>query len=152
MKQFHKKSKSKLYGVLGAWNWWKFEKASIVEKFQYFLFEKESQIQDLWNRKSTHVKLYVLDLFKQSTTCNRDCWSLIDKVITLGSMFTKIYLTIAIVLCCYKKCSNFLWYFDSNSLSSLVSLFPKQKLCVFASVVPFQLAKIANWFLFKCFV
>ena len=116
------------------------------------LFEKESQIQDLWNCKSTHVKLYVLDLFKQSTTCNRDCWSLIDKVITLGSMFTKIYLTIAIVLCCYKKCSNFLWYFDSNSLSSLVSLFPKQKLCVFASVVPFQLAKIANWFLFKCFV
>ena len=62
-------------------------------------------------------------------------------------MFTKIYLTIAIVLRCYQKCSNFLWYFDSNSLSSVVSLFPKQKLCVFASVVPFQLAKIANWFL-----
>ena len=31
-------------------------------------------------------------------------------------MFTKIYLTITIVLCCYKKCSNFLWYFDDNSL------------------------------------
>ena len=30
-------------------------------------------------------------------------------------MFTKIYLTIAVVLRCYKKCSNFLWYFDVNS-------------------------------------
>ena len=33
----------------------------------------------------------------------------------LSSMFTKMHLTIAIVLSCYKKCSNFLWYFDGNS-------------------------------------
>ena len=33
----------------------------------------------------------------------------------LFSMFTKTYLTIAIVLRCYKKCSNFLWYLDGNS-------------------------------------
>ena len=57
--------------------------------------EKETQIQDLWNRESkcninkfdgglstlvkTHVKLYVLHLFKQSVTFNGDSWSLIDK-------------------------------------------------------------------------
>ena len=29
-------------------------------------------------------------------------------------MFTKIYLTISIVLYCYNICSNFLWYFDGN--------------------------------------
>ena len=61
-------------------------------------------------------------------------------------MFTEIYLTIAIVLRCYKKCSNFLWYFDDDS--PVFSLFSKQKLSVFVSVVPFQLIKIANCLLF----
>ena len=57
-------------------------------------------------------------------------------------MFTKIYFTIAIVLRCNKKCSNFLWYFDGNSVVSLIS---RQKLCVLVSVVSFQLVEFANW-------
>ena len=74
----------------------KFEKASIVANISMqLILEKESKIQDLWNRKSksnvnrsdggystlvkTHVKLYVLHLSKQSTTFNGDSWSLIDK-------------------------------------------------------------------------
>ena len=67
----------------------------------------------------------MLHLFKQSTTFNGDSWSLIDKGIFYRAtfnfkyltslMFTKIYLTIAIVLRCYKKCLSFLWYFDGNS-------------------------------------
>ena len=61
-------------------------------------------------------------------------------------MFTEIYLTMAIVLHCYKKCSNFLWYFNDDS--PVFSLFSKQKLSVFVSVVPFQLIKIASYLLF----
>ena len=57
-------------------------------------------------------------------------------------MFTKIYFTIAIVLHCNKKCSNFLWYFDGKSVVSLIS---RQKLCVFILVVSFQLVEFANW-------
>ena len=64
-------------------------------------------------------------------------------------MFTKIYLAIAIVLHCYKKCSNFLWYFDDNSPVIICSyLISKQKSCAFVSVVPFQLLEIADWFSF----
>ena len=64
-------------------------------------------------------------------------------------MFTKIYLAIAIVLRCYKKCSNFLWYFDDNSPVIICSyLTSKQKSCAFVSVVPFQLLEIADWFSF----
>ena len=104
----------------------------------------------------THVKLFVFDLFKLSATFNGECWSLIDKGMLvlncLSSMFTKIYLTVAIVLYCYKKYSHFLWCFNGNSLSSVVSLFSRRKLCVFVSLVSFQLVKIANWFSFKCFI
>ena len=65
--------------------------------------EKESQIQDLWNLESksninrsdsdsstlikTHVKLYVLHFFKQSTTFNGGSWSLIDKGIFYRATF-----------------------------------------------------------------
>ena len=65
-------------------------------------------------------------------------------------MFTRIYLANAIVfLRCYKKYSNFLWYFDGNSPLIIHSyLFSRQKLCSFVSVVPIQLVKIANWFSF----
>ena len=60
-------------------------------------------------------------------------------------MFAKIYLAIAIVLRCYKKCSNFLLYFDDNSPVIIGSyLVSKQKLCAFVSVVPFQLVEIAD--------
>ena len=38
-------------------------------------------------------------------------------------MLTKIYLTIAIVLSVYKKCSNILWYFDGNSPLIICSKF-----------------------------
>ena len=65
-------------------------------------------------------------------------------------MFTKIYLTIPSFVLLQKMLE--LWYFDGNSPSSVASLFSRQKLCVFISVVPFQLVKIANWFSFKCFV
>ena len=65
-------------------------------------------------------------------------------------MFTRIYLANAIVfLRCYKKYSNFLWYFDGNSPLIIHSyLFSRQKLSSFVSVVPIQLVKIANWFSF----
>ena len=63
-------------------------------------------------------------------------------------MFTWIYLTIVIVLRCHKKCSNFLWYVDGNSAVIICSLFSRQKLCVFVSLVRFQLVKIANLFSF----
>ena len=57
-------------------------------------------------------------------------------------MFTKNFFTIAIVLRCNKKCSNFLRYFDGNSVVSLIS---RQKLCVLVSVVSFQLVEFTNW-------
>ena len=41
----------------------------------------------------------------------------------LSSMFTNIYFTIAMVLCCHKKCLNFLWYFDGNSSVIICSQF-----------------------------
>ena len=65
----------------------------------------------------------------------------------LSSILTKIYLAIAIVLRCRKKCWNFLLYFDGNSVVIICSLFLRQNICVFLSVVVFQLVKIANWFL-----
>ena len=67
-------------------------------------------------------------------------------------MFTKTYLTIELFCAVTKNAQIFLWHFDGNSLSFVVSLFSSKKLCVFVSVVPFQLVKIVNWFSFKCFV
>ena len=56
---------------------------------------------------------------------------------------------ISIVLCCYKKWSNVLWYFDGNfAVIVCTCLFSRQKLCVILSVVPFKLVNIANWFSF----
>ena len=82
----------------------------------------------------------MLHLFKQPTTFNGDSSSLIDKGILycttfnfkcLSSMFTKIYLRIAIVLRFYKKCSNFLWYFDGNSPVIICSFFSNKNVCLF---------------------
>ena len=59
----------------------------------------------------------------------------------------KIYLAIAIVLRCYKKCPNFLWYFDGNSPVIICSQFSFK-----TKIVPFQHFKIANWFSFRSVV
>ena len=68
-------------------------------------------------------------------------------------MIRKIYLTITIILCCFEKCSSFYGILMVIlPYSSVVCLFSRQKLCVFISVVPFQLVKIAYWFSFKCVV
>ena len=68
-------------------------------------------------------------------------------------MFTKIYSTIAIVLCCAATKNDRIFYGILMVIhSSVVSLFSRQKLCVFVSVVPFHLVKSANWFSFKYFV
>ena len=40
---------------------------------------------------------------------------------------------------CYKKCSTFLCFFDGNSAVIICNLFSRQKLCVFVSVVLFEL-------------
>ena len=45
-------------------------------------------------------------------------------------MFTNIFLTIAIVLCSYKKCSNILCYFDGNSPVIICSYFPAGMTCL----------------------
>ena len=66
-----------------------------------FIREEESQIQDLGNRENksninrsdgglstmvkTHMKLYVLHLFKQSTTLNGESWGLINSGIFYGA-------------------------------------------------------------------
>ena len=60
-------------------------------------------------------------------------------------MFTKVYLTITIVLRCYKKILEFFMAFYGSSPVIICSyLFLKQKLCVFVSAVPYRLVEIAN--------
>ena len=63
-------------------------------------------------------------------------------------MFIKIYLTVAKVLHCYKKCSDFLQYFDGNSPVIIHSQFIFKTKTMFMCM----LVKIANWFLLKCVV
>ena len=64
-------------------------------------------------------------------------------------MLTKIHLTIA-MFCAASKNARIFYGILMVILpqSSAVSLFSRQKLCVFVSVVPFQLVKIASWFSF----
>ena len=67
----------------------------------------------------------------------------------LSSMFPKIYLIIAIVLRCCKKCSSFLWCFDGNCPVFICSQFIfKTKMMCICFCGTFRLVKIANWFSF----
>ena len=102
--------------------------------------KKESEIQDLWNRESqsninrsdggsstldkTPVKLYILQLFKQSVTFNGESWSLIDKGIFYSATFNlkiiifnvyKKFLVICNSFTLLQKLLKFLWYFHCNS-------------------------------------
>ena len=88
-------------------------------------------------------------------------WSLIDKIIFYRVIFDFKMFIFNVYKNLFDNCSSFVLLqkmleffmvilFDANS--SVVSLFLRQKLCVFVSEVPSQLVKIANWFSFKRFV
>ena len=92
------------------------------------------------------MKLYVSDLFKQSITFNGDSWSLIDRGIfyhatsSFKMFMFNVYLKNVYFKNFFYNCNSFVllqkmlkffMVFWCNSLSSVVSLFSRQKLCVF---------------------